>query len=176
MECYACDQEATRHCSRCGKGYCPAHGDDPEGGGQGLCAECLSPVNAAPSNIVFRSSLFALLIASVLALWLLVRPPDLPGEADSSVQPQPTAGAPPDGTKPADFPTPTGAADATPTPAAETPAPETPPAAAQYTVVEGDTWLGIAATLGVDPAALAAANGRTLEDFVTIGEVLVVPQ
>ncbi len=176
MECYACEQAATRHCGRCGKGYCPAHGDDPEAGGQGLCAECLSPVNATPSNIVFRSSLFALLIASVLALWLLVRPPDLPGEENSAVQPQPTAAdSTPAGTKPPDFPTPTGGAEATPTAAAETPAPTAAPAG-QYTVVEGDTWLGIAATLGVDPAALAAANGRTLDDFVTIGEVLVIPQ
>jgi LysM repeat protein len=120
---------------------------------------------------VFRSSLFALLIASVLSLWLLVRPPDLPGEG-SAVRPQPTALDATNGaTKGPDFPTPTAAAgpSATPTPAPATPAPN------QYTVVEGDTWFGIAGVLGVDAEALAAANGRTLDDFIQPGEVLVVP-
>jgi LysM domain len=173
MECYACEQAATRHCSRCGKGYCPAHGDDPATGGQGLCAECLSPVNATPSNIVFRSSLFALLIGSVLALWLLVRPPDLPGEENSAAQPQPTAVNPtPVGTKGPDFPTPTAVPEASPTTAPETPAPQQ----VQYTVVEGDTWFDIALANGVSAEALAAANGRTLEEFLQPGEVLVIPQ
>ena len=175
MECYAGDQAATQHCSRCGKPYCPAHGSDPASGGALLCAECLSPVSAAPSNVVFRSSLFALLVASVLALWLLVRPPDLPGE-ESSVGPQPTAlDATPGATKGPDFPTPTPDPAASPTPAAETPAPETP-AANQYTVVEGDTWFGIAEAFGVDAANLAAVNGLTLDDFIQPGDVLVIPQ
>jgi hypothetical protein len=170
MNCYACEQAVTQHCSRCGRGYCADHGQAPAAGQAALCAECLSPVSATPSNVVFRSSLFALLVASVVALWLLVRPPDLPGE-ESSVQPQPTAlnttQAPFEGTA-----APTEAPGATETP---TPAPETP-AAGQYTVVEGDTWFGIAEALGVDAEALAAANGRTLEDFIIPGEVLVVPQ
>jgi LysM repeat protein len=109
-------------------------------------------------------------VASVLALWLLVRPPDLPGE-ESTVQPQPTAlnttqapsGAP-------GSPTQTLAAEATPTPAPET------PAVTQYTVVEGDTWFGIAEVFGVDAEALAAANGKTLDDFIIPGDVLVIPQ
>jgi len=170
MECYACEQASTQHCSRCGRGYCLDHGGDPATGGQTLCAECLSPLSAAPSSIVFRSSLFALLIASVLALWLLVRPPDLPGE-ESSFRPQPTAlDATAGATKGPDFPTPTPVAEATPTPAPETPPPN------QYTVVEGDTWFGIAEALGVDAEALAAANGRTLDDFIIPGELLVIPQ
>jgi len=167
MECYACDQAPTQQCSRCGKGYCPDHGQAPESGGAALCSECLSPVSATPSNVVFRSSLFALLIASVLALWLLVRPPDLPGE-ESTLRPQPTAL---DSTQ--------GPASSTPTPVAQptataTPAPLTP-VPNHYTVVEGDTWFGIAEALGVDAEALAAANGLTLEDFIRPGEVLVIP-
>jgi hypothetical protein len=166
MGCYACEQVATKRCSRCGRGYCQEHGGE-------LCAECLAPVSATPSNIVFRSSLFALLVASVLALWLLVRPPDLPGE-ESSVAPQQTAldATQAAGESPA-AESPTTAPEATPSPAPETPPPAAP---AQYTVVEGDTWFGIAGTLGVDAEALAAANGRTLEDFIQPGEVLVVPQ
>ena len=79
MDCYACDQESTQRCSRCGNPYCRGHGDD-------LCADCLDPVSAAPSSAVFRASLLGLLIASVLALWLLVRPPSLPGESSESSQ------------------------------------------------------------------------------------------
>jgi hypothetical protein len=172
MDCYACEQAATQHCNRCGKPYCPDHGESPDAGGAALCSECLSPVSATPSNVVFRSALFALLMASVVSLWLLVRPPDLPGE-ESSVRPQPTAlDATSGATQGPDFPTPTAAAGptATPTPAPETPAPNT------YTVVEGDTWFGIADALGVDAEALAAANGLTLEDFIRPGDVLVIPQ
>src|SRR3990170_2608103 len=90
MDCYACDQEATQRCSRCGNPYCRDHGDDPSQGGQPFCADCLDPVNAAPSGAVFRASLFALLVASVLGLWLLVRPPSLPGESSEAVKPRST--------------------------------------------------------------------------------------
>lgn len=43
-------------------------------------------------------------------------------------------------------------------------------------MTEGDTWYSIAAEFGVDAGALAAANGRTLDDFVVIGETLVIPR
>jgi LysM repeat protein len=118
--------------------------------------------------VVFRSSLFALLIASVLSLWLLVRPPDLPGE-ESTLRPQPTALDSTQGPT-SSTPPPTTQPTATPTPAPQTPAPN------QYTVVEGDTWYGIAEALGVDAEALAAANGLTLDDFIRPGDVLVIPQ
>jgi len=170
MDCYACEQAATQHCSRCGKAYCPDHGESADSAGAALCSECLSPVSATPSNVVFRSSLFALLIASVLSLWLLVRPPDLPGE-ESSLRPQPTALDTSEGaTQSPEVPTTTPAAEATATPAPETPPPN------QYTVVEGDTWYGIAEALGVDAEALAAANGLTLDDLIRPGDVLVIPQ
>jgi hypothetical protein len=176
MECYACEQAATQQCSRCGKAYCPNHGDDPLSGGQGLCAECLNPLNAAPSGAVFRASLFALLIASVVALWLLIRPPDLPGEAGSAIRPEPTDGllvtptpAPGEPTETPGETTP--APEETATPAAETPVPER----VEYTVVEGDTWFGIAEIYGVSAEDLAAVNGLTLEDFIQPGDVLVIP-
>ncbi len=191
MDCYACDQEATEHCSRCGKPYCPAHGDDPSiASGQAFCAECLDPVNATPSSAVFRASAFALLVVSVLALWLLVRPPSLPGEGSAVVQPGGTL-APvftPSGTKPAPssfLPTvaPTAAPGATaavptpPRPLEATAAPEpTPPARQQYTVQEGDTLSGIAATYGVSTRDLMAVNGLTESDFIHAGDVLSIPQ
>src|SRR3972149_1918128 len=81
MNCYLCDNEASQRCPRCGNPFCGDHGED-------FCADCLNPVNAAPSGAVFRASLLALLLVSVLALWLLVRPPGLPGDSEGIVIPQ----------------------------------------------------------------------------------------
>ncbi len=174
MDCYACDKEATERCSRCGNPYCRDHGDQ-------LCADCLSPVNAAPSGTFFRASLLALLLGSVLALWLLIRPPGLPGESSEVVVPEASPPASPEPITPAPALSPTpetpvagATAEPTPTPT-PVPAP-TPPGPIEYTVVEDDTWYGIAGAYGVDAEALAAADGRTLEDFLQPGEVLVIPQ
>ena len=182
MDCYACGQGATQRCSRCGNAYCADHGQDPStlrlrsgqaGSGQALCDECLSPLNAAPSPVAFRVSLLGLLVASVLALWLLVRPPGLPGESSGALIPPPQEGSEPG----AATPTPTAAgavASPSPTPA-PTPAPG-PAGPLTYTVVEGDSWCVIAGAFDVDAAALAAANGRTVEDPVVLGEPLIIPQ
>src|SRR5437867_3156208 len=171
MECYACDQEGTRRCPRCGNSYCPDHG-------AGFCAQCLDPATGAPSGTVFRVALFGLLAASVLALWLLVRPPSLPGETSAIREPTATAAAaartpaPGSGTpSPAEG---TATAAGTPAPtAAPTPGPATP---IDYTVQEGDTWYEIAAVYGVSAEDLAAANGFTLDDFLHPGDVLRIPQ
>ena len=53
---------------------------------------------------------------------------------------------------------------------------EEPPAPIEYTVVEGDTWLGIAGAYGVDAESLAAYNGLTLDYLLQPGEVLTIPQ
>ena len=196
MNCYGCDQEAIARCARCGKAYCHDHGEAaatrepaPPYGGQALCADCLDPVSAAPSSAVFRASLFGLLVASVLALWLLVRPPSLPGEGSTVIQPRETAQPvfTPSGTKPAAT---AGAHTATPRDAASpqataTPAPEETPAAEEtpeppgpieYVVQDGDTWYGIAGAYGVDADNLAAVNGLTIDDVIVPGQTLVIPQ
>jgi len=170
MNCYLCDNEASQRCPRCGNPYCGDHGED-------LCADCLNPVNAAPSGTFFRASLLAMLVGSVLALWLLIRPPGLPGDSSGIVipraSPQPTTPLPAS-------PTPAGA---TPTPAATpkptaVPTPTAAPTAAtiEYTVVDGDTWSGIAEAYGIDAESLAAYNGYTLDDVLPVGEVLTIPQ
>ncbi len=178
MECYACDQAAARQCPRCAKAYCPDHGED-------FCAECLNPVNAAPSSTVFRASIFALLAGSVLALWLLVRPPSVPGDEGTVIRPQPTPQVTPAGTRqptqrPGVTATPgSGGASGSPSPGTATPAP-TPELAdggpIEYTVEEGDTWFGIAEFFGVSAEDLVAVNGLTLDDFLHPGDVIVIPQ
>ncbi len=177
MDCYACDQEATERCPRCGNPYCGDHGEDPSAGsGQALCADCLNPVKAAPSGTVFRVSLLTLLLGSVLALWLLVRPPGLPGESSEVIVPA-TSPVP---VTPSPVPTATPVADATAEPTA-TPTPEptpTPEGPIEYTVEDGDTLYGIAEFFGVTFEDLLAINGLTEEDapFIQPGDLLAIPQ
>ena len=178
MDCYLCDNEAFQRCPRCGNPYCRDHGEDPSAGpGQALCADCLNPVNAAPSGAFFRASLLALLLGSVLALWLLVRPPGLPGESTEVVIPEasPQATATPTPSPSPATATPAPEATPTPEPTAE-PTAEPTPATIEYTVVENDTWYGIAEAYGVDAESLAAYNGYTLDDFLQPGQVLTIPQ
>lgn len=197
MNCYACDREAEQRCPRCGNAYCPDHGST-------LCANCLDPLNAAPSRSAFRLALVGLLGGSVLALWLLVRPPGVPGEGATTVRNDPSAtpaltpqGAGgdasattlpsvtiPAGETPAATTTPaaTPAGEATPAPteaptAEPTEAPtEAPAGPIEYTVQDGDTWNGIADAFGLDAASLAEFNGRVLDDFLQIGELISIPQ
>src|SRR5215207_10226417 len=76
MDCYQCDQPAVQECARCGTLYCDDHGDT-------LCDRCMDPFNALPSSRVYRGSLLALLIGTVFAVWLLVRP----GTGDAGTPP-----------------------------------------------------------------------------------------
>lgn len=176
MSCYACERDDTQRCSRCGNNFCPDHGGD-------LCSACLDPLNAAPSRGVFRIALGGLLVGSVLALWLLIRPPSVPGDSSSLIQSDSSAtpALTPQGSGQPATPTPTAAPTDAPTPApteGPTPAPTDPPAPAplEYVVQEGDTWNGIAEAYGLDGATLAAANGLTLEDVLQPGQVIIIPQ
>jgi LysM repeat protein len=181
MECYACDQEAIERCSRCGNLYCAAHGDaSPAAGAQSFCGECLDPVNATPSGVAFRASLFGLLIASVLALWLLIRPPSLPSESSGAVRPPPVVSptAAPATAAPED--TAAATPEATAVPPEVTPAPtEAPPAGPiQYTIQDGDTISGIATANGISYLTLLEFNGLTEEEASVLqpGDVISIPQ
>jgi len=180
MECYACDQEAVERCSRCGNLFCAAHGDaNPEA--QPFCAECLDPVNATPSGVVFRASLFGLLIASVLALWFLIRPPSLPSESSGAVRPVPVVSptVPAATAAPTEAPVPTAEITPAPTEAPPAPTEEPPPAGPiQYTIQDGDTISGIAAAYGIDYFDLLAFNDLTEEDATLLnpGDVISIPQ
>ena len=187
MECYACDQEAIERCARCGNLYCAAHGNAaPADGAQALCADCLDPVNATPSGVAFRASLFGLLIASVLALWLLIRPPSLPSESSGAIRPLPVVSQAAEQTDAPSAETPgatseaSATPEATPVPPEVTPAPtEAPPAGPiQYTMQEGDTVSGVAEQYGIRYLDLLAFNGLSEEDAAVLqpGDVISIPQ
>ena len=119
----------------------------------------------------------------MLALWLLVRPPSVPGEETVLNQPTATPALTPAGagssstpvstagTSPAATPTETPARTATPKP---TPTPT--PARVEYVVQDGDTWYGVADQFGVDAVQMATLNHRTIEEYLHAGETLIIPQ
>ncbi|MSQ31240.1 MAG: LysM domain-containing protein [Dehalococcoidia bacterium] len=195
MQCFRCDQKAVQECPRCGALYCDDHGD-------ALCARCADPVLAVPSYRVFRGSLLALLVGSLVAVWLLVLPPagadqDRPPTAlagivptagatprpSSTPSPASTAAASATGTPrptgtPTATPTPTATATARPaatsTPAAATPAP--PPAVTTYTVRPGDNLTGIAAQFNTTVDALQRANNISDPSQIQAGDRLTIPR
>lgn len=178
MQCFACENEATQRCDRCSNLYCDDHGDS-------LCAVCLDPMRAAPSRSLYRIALFGLFGGAVLALWLMVRPPSVPGEEPSVInEPTRTPALTPGGGSATPGPTgagtptaaPTEVPSITPEPTPEPTAAPTPtPGPTEYTVVEGDTWFGIAEAFGVDGFTLAQYNGRALDDVLHAGETLLIP-
>ena len=192
MTCYACGKEATHRCPRCAKPYCEEHGDE-------LCAACQDPASAIPSGAVFRGSLLALLVASILALWFLIQPPGLPGGEPGEeavlplptitpaalTSPTPTPPATPTATptpSPTPSPTPTATPSPTPSPTPEatpsptpTPTPEPPPFI-EYEVQPGDTLTAIAQSFGTTVDELVRINGLASQEvIISVGDKLLVP-
>jgi LysM repeat protein len=185
MSCYACGRDAIHRCPRCAKPYCDEHGGE-------LCAACQDPSSAIPSGALFRGALLALLVASVLALWLLIRPP---GDDESGAQagrpsvtrtPTATTARPspsvaptgaPQGTAtgtPSTSPTPGGTPGATPTPG-PSPTPEPSPFE-EYTVQQGDSLSSIAQQFGTTADEIARINGLTDPNTLNVGQKLQVPR
>jgi hypothetical protein len=190
MTCFACEEEPTQQCSRCGRPYCDDHGAE-------LCDACLHPASGLPSFTLYRGSLLALLIGTALAIWLLVQPNTTEGE--SALRPvvltptaQPRASAPAGVTQPAGATRPPGAtAPANPTaagatqPAGTTPAAGTPGAAGigEVEVRSGDTISSICER--VKPASMTvpdcvervvALNNLANANDISVGNKLRVPQ
>jgi len=200
MTCYACDNEPTQQCPRCGRPYCDEHGED-------FCGVCLEPASGVPSFNLYRGSLLALVIGAVVALWLIVQPSS--GESSTgsklvvvnatpspavvrTVAPAGTAAAPgtaagtvvataapvtsPVGTSFAGTQTPRAG-----TPGAGTPSPSgTSSAGGSYTVVSGDTLSSICNSQKPSMAssdciaAIKSANGLS-SDSLSIGQSLKLP-
>jgi len=182
MTCFACEQEPTQQCPRCGRPYCDEHGED-------VCDACLEPASALPSLTLYRGSLLALLVGTVLAIVLIFQPP---GEsANSAVSPQPITPTAPvaaqvTATSPAGQPTastPTLQETPPATSPTATPTQETPAASGttNYVVESGDTIGAICANLSsLDPEEcldrVLELNSITDPASITVGETLIIPQ
>lgn len=156
----------------------------------------MDPTSALPSYRVYRGSLIALLIGSVFAVWLLVRPG---GEADQAGPSSALAAVLPSGTptraataqptatpsrtatgSPTPGGTPTAGPSATPPPATPTatPAPSTP---TSYTVKSGDTLSSIADQFrGSTPLTtylnnLYQLNNLRENSLLSLGDVIKLP-
>ena len=187
MSCYACGRDAIHRCPRCAKPYCDQHGGE-------LCAACQDPSSAIPSGALFRGALLVLLVASVLALWLLIRPPGTsddesgaqagqpsvtrtPTAAATTARPSVTPTGTPQGTTtgtPGVSPTPGGTPVATSTPT-PSPTPEPSPFE-EYTVQQGDSLSSIAQQFGTTADELARINGITDPNTLNVGQKLQVPR
>ncbi len=150
----------------------------------------MDPALALPSYRVYRGSLLALLVGSIVAVWLLVLPPasaDQDGPPDSIAGLVNTRTATPESTPTAEPTEVGGTPAATPTTeATETPSP-TPTETAEpeqqtYIVQSGDTMFLIAeqfAPAGVAAAdfadRIAQANGITDLSSLQVGQELLIP-
>jgi LysM repeat protein len=175
--CRFCDNPATGRCEECGRFYCAQHGDV-------VCATCGDPNRGVPGAVLFRGTLLALVAGVVVAVVLIVNPPETDSEEDSppvatvaeqteataiaTISPEATGTSEDAGTEetepPASTPAPTGTATASATPAGET-----------YTVEFGDTLSGIADQFGVTLDELIEANDIADPNNVEPGTVLVIP-
>jgi LysM repeat protein len=162
--CHYCTRPAQEECPTCGRLYCAEHGED-------VCLRCLAPEAAAPSPALYRGSILALAVGTLLTIFLLVRPPESESSQDDVRTTIPT-------------PTPAVSATATSTPpvtrtptTTPTPTPETPSATAEprvHVVEPGDTLSGIAELYGTTVEALLAANPGLTEDL-DVGQQIIIP-
>ncbi|HLG10910.1 MAG TPA: LysM peptidoglycan-binding domain-containing protein [Dehalococcoidia bacterium] len=179
LTCFACEQEPTQQCPRCGRPYCDDHGED-------VCDACLNPSSGLPSFTLYRGSLLALLGMTVLALILLIQPPGGEGNAPQAgtiitptpqvqVQTTPPAGStqPANGT-PGANPTARPGATATAAPSG---------GSGTYTVVSGDSLSSICsrvkpASMSVNDCVEQVVSLNSLSDAgsISAGQVLKIPQ
>ncbi len=185
MDCYYCDTAAAQECARCGALYCDEHGD-------ALCQRCLDPMLALPSYRVYRGSLITLLVGTVFAVWLLVKPLGA-GDADGPVPASisnvlgtaaPTDTPTPRGSTASSAPGgPSGPAAGAPPAGTTPPVSVATPAATTHTVVPGDTLVGIASqylpagkTVADFAIEIQAANGIQDAATIRIGQAIRIPR
>lgn len=167
--CHYCDRAAEAECPTCGRLYCGEHGED-------VCLRCLAPEAAAPTAAAYRGAVLALVVGSLVALFLVIRPPESESAGDS---PRTLATTTPAFLSTA---TPTRPGNSTRTPTAPVATTQSPSATASpstsaertHTVQAGDTLSAIAERYGVTVAAVLAANPGTTENL-QIGAVLRIP-
>lgn len=146
--------------------------DSGSGGGQ--------PPSPTPSVYLYRGALLALAIGSLIAVYLVLRPPEtdsvqqvVSDVATSTPVTAATATATPQG----QTATPTATAlPATSTPAgpSDTPTPE-PGTPIQYEIQSGDFLSTIAEDFGTTVDAILALNPDLDPDLISVGQVILVP-
>ena len=170
--CHYCDRPAIEECPTCGRLYCQEHGED-------VCLRCMSPEAATPSAMAFRGSLVALVVASLAAIFLIVRPPESKSTSAQvrtistpTQQSNPTATPTPPGSGPTRTATAAGTARATGSPNATA----SPSATAKtYTVQANDTISSIAKAHGTDTETLLGLNPGVKPETLQPGAVLNLP-
>lgn len=180
LTCYYCDNAAEAECPTCGRLYCGEHGDD-------VCLRCMSPEAASPSAAVYRGSIVALVVASLITVFLLVRPPqtksatnltrELPtatpaliATATPTKQGGVTVPTPRPGTQVGITVTPTVQAVGSPTAG-----PSATPSGQVYVMRAGDTLSAVAASYGVTVDQLLAANPGLNPNAIAVGAEIKIP-
>src|SRR5665213_2539301 len=187
--CHYCDRPAEEECPTCGRLYCSDHGDD-------VCIRCMAPEAATPSSLVYRGSVLALAVGVLVAIFLIVRPPQRTSTGDDvrvvatatpatgatatpTAQGTPAQGTPAQGTQQSSTTVsgtpsaPAGSATASP---GATPSGSVTAAPKTYTVQANDTLGGIAEAHGTTTDAIIALNpDLTLDTPLLIGRVLNLP-
>lgn len=170
--CHYCDRPAAEECPTCGRLYCSEHGED-------VCLRCLSPESAAPSVFAYRGSIAALVVASAVAVFLFVKPPQSksPETVKSLATSTPSFSTTATATRPGGAPAPTSTPNfGSPTPRPTAPgATSTPGGQRTYVVKDGDTLGGIAVQLGTTVNEIVAINPGLDPDALTIGAELKIP-
>lgn len=171
--CHYCNRPAEAECPTCGRLYCAEHGDD-------VCLRCMSPETATPSALVYRGSVLTLVIASLVALFLVLRPPEK--ETDNGVVrtvPSSTAAVSATATPtPPVTRTATAAttAAASPSPAGSPTAAATPtPGTRSYIIRSGDTLSSIAVENDTTVDAIVALNPGLDPDTLDVGAEILLP-
>jgi len=178
MTCFACENAPTQQCPRCGRPYCNEHGEE-------VCDSCLQPPSGLPSFTLFRGSLLALLIGTILAVWLLIQPPGgEPNAPQTGTIITPTSESVADNTPGPDSTLTAGSSPValtTPLPNAS-PTPASSGGTGTYTVEPGDTLFSICGEVapGLDPDEcvdeIVATNGLADASTINVGQELVVPR
>ncbi len=185
--CHYCNRPAEAECPTCGRLYCAEHGED-------VCLRCMAPESATPSALVYRGSVLTLVIATLVALFLVLRPPERPTDngvvravPTNTAAVSATATATPPGTRtPGALTTPAPTSRATPgaspsppaspSPAGSPTAAATPtPGPRTYTVRAGDTLSSIAAEHGTTVDAIVALNPGLDPDTLQVGAEIRLP-
>lgn len=150
---------------------------EPSGGNGEPPNQAPSPT---PSVYLYRGALLALAIGSIIAVYLVLRPPEtesvqpvVSDVATSTPVTEETATATPLGQQPTATAT---ALPATPTPSGPTATPTLEPGTAvEYEIQSGDFLSTIAQDFGTTVDAILALNPDLDPDLISVGQVILVP-